>query len=231
MPSVSQILRQTREAKGITLDDVAHKTYIKLPYLIALEEGHIDQLLAPVFVYGNIRQYARLLGLNAEELVLQYQQEARREHPKLAAMPVLSTADADLVRIPVYAMAEAGNGNGNLRAGANGHAEPETGSVPADDVLQPITAAEVHLVERKVSMERPHPVAFQGSDKDVAAAQTEAQRIVAEAQREADRLRRDAEKYAFQVLSDLEAELGRTLAIIKNGRQYLQQRRRQRPDA
>ncbi len=231
MSSVSQILRHTREAKGITLDEVAHKTYIKLPYLIALEEGHIDKLLAPVFVYGNIRQYARLLGLNAEELVLQYQQEARRDHPKLAAMPVLSTADAELLRIPVYAMAESGTGNGHANGHTNGHASSEPYQAPADDVLQPISAAEVHLVERTVPMERPTPVAFHAPEPDVTGAQAEAQRIIAEARRDADRLRQDAQKYAFSVLSELEAELGRSLAIIKNGRQYLQQRRRQRPDS
>lgn len=227
MSSVSQILRQTRETKGITLEDVAQRTYIKLPYLAALENGNIEDLLAPVFIHGYIRQYARLLGLNAAELVRQYQGEVKREHPRLAPAPVLTTADAQVARVPMYAMAgdteSRTNGNGSGRH--SGHAEP----------LQPLASEVTYLVERTVSMERSEPTpvtqengrfAPPAASPEVVAAQAEARRIIAEAQAEADRLRLEAQKYAHQVLADLEAELGRTLGIIRNGRQFLQQRRR-----
>jgi len=230
MSSVSQILRTTREAKGITLEDVAQRTYIKLPYLAALEEGRIEDLLAPVFVHGYIRQYCRLLGLNAAELVQQYQHEVKSEHPKLAPVPVLTTADAELVRIPLYAVAETGNGNGN--GSGNGHVLPFSRSDEEALPPSPISSTEVHLVERTVSMERPAPMPYSGENghhndsKETATAQQEAQRVLDDAHREADRLRKEAEQYAYHVLSSLEGELGRTLAIIKNGRQFLQQRRR-----
>ena len=235
MSSVSQILRHTREVKGITLDDVAQRTYIKLPYLVALEDGHIEDLLAPVFVHGYIRQYARLLGLNAAELVQQYQGEVKRDHPKLAPAPVLSTADAEVARIPVYAMAGDADsrGNGSSNGLGNGHASSRIYN-DAEPAL-PLASEVTYVVERKVPMERPEPqpvplengrIVPAVTTPEVASAQAEAQRILAEAQIDADRLRKDAEKYAHQVLVDLEAELARALGIIKNGRQFLQQRRR-----
>lgn len=166
MSSVSQILRHTREVKGITLDDVAQRTYIKLPYLVALEEGHIESLLAPVFVHGYIRQYARLLGLNAAELVQQYQGEVKSEHPKLASAPMLTTADAEIARLPVYAMAGEsdgrGNGNGSPHPSGNGHTSrvgPDSPPVSCADVdaAVPLASEVTYLVERTVSMERPEP--------------------------------------------------------------------------
>lgn len=242
MSSVGQILRHTREAKGITLEDVAQRTYIKLPYLAALEAGNIEDLLAPVFVHGYIRQYARLLGLGAAELVQKYQGEVKREHPRLAPAPVLTTADAEVVRVPVYAMAgdadsrPAGNGNGHGMAnGGNGNGNGGSRHYSEVEPALPLASEVTYLVERTVSMERPEPtpipqengrIASTVPSPEVSAAQAEAQRIIAEAQAEADRLKLEAQKYAHQVLADLEAELGRTLGIIKNGRQFLQQRRR-----
>ncbi|MBM3274439.1 MAG: helix-turn-helix domain-containing protein [Candidatus Sericytochromatia bacterium] len=229
---MSRILRQTREAKGITLEDVAQRTYIKLPYLSALEDGCIEAHLAPVFVHGYIRQYARLLGLNAAELVQQYQQEFKREHPRLAPAPVLSTADAPRSIGSADGQAN-GSANGSAGGSGNGSTSGLVNGHHGHNGWTPISATEVHLVERTVTMERPTPLSYSGENGhasephgDIASAQAEAQRIIAEAQRDADRMRREAREYAYQVLSDLEAELGRSLAVIKNGRQFLQQRRR-----
>lgn len=85
MPIVSQLLRQTREQKGISLEQVASSTYIKLPYLEALEADRTEGLPAPVYVHGYIRQYAKLLGLDGSELVLRYQQEASAAPVAVAA--------------------------------------------------------------------------------------------------------------------------------------------------
>ena len=52
MSDICLLLKETRQSQGLTLEDVAQKTYIKLPYLQALEEGAIEALPAPVYTYG-----------------------------------------------------------------------------------------------------------------------------------------------------------------------------------
>jgi transcriptional regulator with XRE-family HTH domain len=75
MTEICDLLKETRQASGLSLEDVAQKTYIKLPYLQALEAGLFEQLPAPVYTYGYIRQYAKLLGLDGGALVARLQNQ------------------------------------------------------------------------------------------------------------------------------------------------------------
>jgi cytoskeleton protein RodZ len=65
-------LREAREARSLSLDDVAHVTRIPRSSLSALEESRFDRLPAPVFVRGFIRSYARAVGLDAAVVVRLY---------------------------------------------------------------------------------------------------------------------------------------------------------------
>jgi cytoskeleton protein RodZ len=65
-------LRDAREARSLSLDDVAHVTRIPRASLSALEEGRFDRLPAPVFVRGFIRSYARAVGLDPATVVRLY---------------------------------------------------------------------------------------------------------------------------------------------------------------
>lgn len=62
-------LRQQRELREITLREISDATKISLRYLQALEEERYDLLPAPVFARGFLRQYARYVGLDADEAV------------------------------------------------------------------------------------------------------------------------------------------------------------------
>jgi cytoskeletal protein RodZ len=74
--SVGEFLRQGREAKGLTLDEVARTTRIQLEYLKALEEGNFGKLPALVFAKGFVRAYARSLGLDEEDAIRRFQASA-----------------------------------------------------------------------------------------------------------------------------------------------------------
>jgi cytoskeleton protein RodZ len=65
-------LRDAREARSLSLDDVAHVTRIPRASLSLLEEGRFDRLPAPVFVRGFIRSYARAVGLDPAVIVRLY---------------------------------------------------------------------------------------------------------------------------------------------------------------
>jgi cytoskeleton protein RodZ len=76
MSSIGDALRGERLRRGIKLEQVAAETKIGVPYLIAMEEDRLDQLdLAFFFKRNFLRQYARVLGLNQEELVSLFVQQ------------------------------------------------------------------------------------------------------------------------------------------------------------
>lgn len=59
-------LRQAREAAGLTLEDVSSRLKMPVRVIAALEAEDRSSLDAPVFVRGQLRSYARLLGLDIE---------------------------------------------------------------------------------------------------------------------------------------------------------------------
>jgi cytoskeleton protein RodZ len=65
-------LRKQREIRGISLKEIADSTKISKRFLEALEKNDFRILPAPVFTRGFVREYARYLGLNAEEMVSRY---------------------------------------------------------------------------------------------------------------------------------------------------------------
>ncbi|HWR78536.1 MAG TPA: helix-turn-helix domain-containing protein [Thiobacillus sp.] len=67
--SVGQILRDAREAQGITLDDAAARLRLMQRQVEAMETDDFDSLDPPVFARGFVRNYARLLGLAPEVLL------------------------------------------------------------------------------------------------------------------------------------------------------------------
>lgn len=62
-------LREARSNKHLTLDQVAAATKIPKSSLAHLEAGRFEALPAPVFVRGFIRAYARVVGLDPNQLV------------------------------------------------------------------------------------------------------------------------------------------------------------------
>lgn len=65
-------LRRQREAREISLRDIAERTKIGIRYLEALEEDRLDVLPAPIFTKGFLREYARYIGLSPDEAVNHY---------------------------------------------------------------------------------------------------------------------------------------------------------------
>ncbi len=72
MKNLGKYLKEHREAKGITLEEIEGVSNISVFYLRALEEGQIHLLPAPTFTVGFLRQYARCIGLDQEDVVLRY---------------------------------------------------------------------------------------------------------------------------------------------------------------
>ncbi|HEY0503506.1 MAG TPA: RodZ domain-containing protein [Lysobacter sp.] len=60
-------LKQAREAAGLSQEDVAATLKIPVRVIRQLESGDPSQLGAPVFVRGQMRSYARLLGVDLQD--------------------------------------------------------------------------------------------------------------------------------------------------------------------
>jgi cytoskeleton protein RodZ len=67
--AVGQLLREAREAQGLTLEDAAVRLRLMHRQIEAMERDDFESLGQPVFARGFVRNYARLLGLDPESLL------------------------------------------------------------------------------------------------------------------------------------------------------------------
>ncbi len=73
-----ELLRQEREQRGITLEDISASTKVTVRSLRALEAERFDQLPGGILSKGIVRGYVRCLGLDEDEWMHRYL-EARCE--------------------------------------------------------------------------------------------------------------------------------------------------------
>src|SRR5262245_22185922 len=72
-------LRDGRNRKQLSIEDVARITKIQLRILERLESGQYDGLPADVFVKGFVRSFARCVGLDESEALDRYGQAAQQQ--------------------------------------------------------------------------------------------------------------------------------------------------------
>ena len=82
MESVGEILKQAREAQGLSLEQVASQTKIQEPFIRALEEGHFEALPERVFAKGFVRTYARSLGMDEDDAVRRFSESSGSYYDK-----------------------------------------------------------------------------------------------------------------------------------------------------
>ncbi len=74
MAALGERFRAAREARGLSLSDVAEQIRIRSVYLGAIEDENWSAIGAPVYTRGFLRTYARFLGLDPEEVVSEFNQ-------------------------------------------------------------------------------------------------------------------------------------------------------------
>jgi len=67
-------LKHERELRGVPLEEIAAVTKVHIRFLEALENNEFDQLPGEVFIKGYIRSYAKVIGLDSEEMVTAYEE-------------------------------------------------------------------------------------------------------------------------------------------------------------
>lgn len=83
---IGETLRAARLAKGVSLEEAAAATRIRRSALQALESDDFEALPASVYTRGFLINYARYLGLIAEDLAEEFDRQQReRAEPPLSA--------------------------------------------------------------------------------------------------------------------------------------------------
>lgn len=89
MPTVAEQLRAAREARQLSVQQVADITKIRTDHIRALEEGNYDMFAAPVYIRGFVRTYATLLKLDVPQIMAALDAELARTE-KFNEPPALS---------------------------------------------------------------------------------------------------------------------------------------------
>ncbi|CUS95998.1 helix-turn-helix domain-containing protein [Candidatus Chrysopegis kryptomonas] len=79
--SVAEILKKAREEKKLTLKEISAKTKISEKFLEKIENGTFDFAPEP-YVRAFLRSYARVVGLNPDEVIKLYDSEISALKPK-----------------------------------------------------------------------------------------------------------------------------------------------------
>ena len=68
-PSPGAMLKARRETLGLSQQDIADKLFLKAKQINDLENDVIDEKSSVTFTKGYVRNYAKQLGMNSQEVI------------------------------------------------------------------------------------------------------------------------------------------------------------------
>ena len=77
MPTVAEQLRAAREARKLTIQQVADLTKIRTDHIRALEEGNFNAFSAPIYIRGSVKNYSTMLKLDLPKIMAALDAELR----------------------------------------------------------------------------------------------------------------------------------------------------------
>src|SRR3954466_14787331 len=77
MPTVGTFLRQLREAKSLSVEEVSRATRVPVSSVERIESDRFDELPGEVFVRGFLKSYARALGIPGDDVLGRYMASRR----------------------------------------------------------------------------------------------------------------------------------------------------------
>ncbi len=75
MAAVGKVLRNQRESRRLTLEDVSAKTKVSPRFLAAIENAEYDNLPPQSYTIGFVKLYAGAVGLDPGAIVAQFKRE------------------------------------------------------------------------------------------------------------------------------------------------------------
>ena len=98
-PPIGERLKAAREAKGMTLADVAGTTRVPIRHLEYIERGEWDELPAITYAVGFARSYANAVGLDGPAIGAEVREQLGSA-PRATALPANYYEPADPSRVP-----------------------------------------------------------------------------------------------------------------------------------
>lgn len=77
MPSVGHYLREQRESRGMSVEEVSRATRVPVQSVERIEADRFDELPGEVFVRGFLKSYARALGVASDDVLARYTSSRR----------------------------------------------------------------------------------------------------------------------------------------------------------
>ena len=74
LKDIGEELKAARESKGAELTELSTRLKIRSKYLKALESGEVDELPVSAYVVGYLKNYAKELGLDPDEVASRYRE-------------------------------------------------------------------------------------------------------------------------------------------------------------
>jgi cytoskeletal protein RodZ len=152
-------LKEAREAKGYSLDDLQNMTKIQKRYLVGIEEGNYDMMPGKFYVRAFIKQYAEAVGLDPEIIFEEHANDIpvtnANDLPELSRVqsrkPVSESTSKVMSIFPKILVAlfvigailvawyylQGQLGNGNNAGSGNDQVEEDVGFSESEEVQQP----------------------------------------------------------------------------------------------
>ena len=96
MSTVAEQLRSAREAKNLTVEQVAETTKLRTDHIRALEEGNFGVFSAPIYIRGAVKNYAAALKLDTAAVLAELAAELKGTE-KFSEPPPLSDSKKTFV--------------------------------------------------------------------------------------------------------------------------------------
>jgi len=100
---VGDILREARESRGMSLEEIAKSTRVPMRHLKNIEDGDYGDLPAPTYSTGFVKAFARELGLNQEALGQAFRDEIQYRTTQETVQDYFEPADPS--RVPPRSLA------------------------------------------------------------------------------------------------------------------------------
>jgi len=104
-PGVGETLRAAREAKKLSLADVAARTRITQRHLVLIEAGELARLPGRTYAIGFSRNFARVVGLDEARIVEQVREELALIDPYGSGLASRTFEPGDPARVPSAGLA------------------------------------------------------------------------------------------------------------------------------
>lgn len=94
MESIGRYLKNEREVRRLSLEELAQTTRIPLRHLASIEDDRVEGLPGDVFVRGFLKSYAKALGLKPEDVLRRHEHQSRS-----SSLPPVETSAAPITGI------------------------------------------------------------------------------------------------------------------------------------